>query len=255
MPSSSRQPIGSAGSFQAFFEDWLVRQQRFLDELLSAQESSSTTTTTSRFDDTDVVGDLIARVLAHYQEYYDEKSRMAHRNVFLAFSPTWFTPLERTFLWIAGFKPGLVCRLALSSLDDLTEDQIHRINGLSRETNWQEKSLDQKMAKIQESVASPPLVDLARREGMQIQSATGSDIEGGIDDVDNQIEPLKSAMQNILRDADGLRTRTAETMAGILSPLQNVRFLSAAARLQFRIRMLGFQREADRQRGSTTNGW
>ncbi|CDP06468.1 unnamed protein product [Coffea canephora] len=248
MASSSRQPIGGAGSFQAFFEDWLVRQQRFLDELLSAQESSSTT---SRIDDTDVVGDLIARVLAHYQEYYDEKSRMAHRNVFLAFSPTWFTPLERTFLWIAGFKPGLVCRLALGSLDDLTEDQIHRINGLSRETNWQEKLLDQKMAKIQESVASPPLVDLARSEGMQIQSATGSDI----DDVDNQIEPLKSAMQNILRDADGLRTRTAETMAGILSPLQNVRFLSAAARLQFRIRMLGFQREADRQRGSTTNGW
>lgn len=247
MPSS----IDNAGSFQAFFEGWLVRQKQFLDELLSAQESSTTASRT----ETDVVGDLIARVLAHYQEYYDKKSRMAHRNVFLAFSPTWFTPLERTFLWIAGFKPGLVCRLALSSLDDLTEYQIHRINGLSRETNREEKSLDQEMAKIQESVASPPLVDLARREGMQMQSTTGSDIEGDMDDVDSQLEPLKSAMENILRDADGLRIRTAETMTGILSPLQNVRFLAAAAQLQFRIRMLGFQREVDRQRSSTTDGW
>ncbi|KAL3536532.1 hypothetical protein ACH5RR_004993 [Cinchona calisaya] len=246
MPSSSG-PIGNAGSFQAFFEGWLVRQQHLLDELLAALDPSSTGT-----NNIDVVrNNLIARVLDHYQEYYDEKSRMANRNVFLAFSPTWFTPLERSFFWIAGFKPGLVCRLAMSSLDDLTEDQIQRIQMLSRETNREEKLLDEEMAMIQESVADPHLVELARMVGMQFINTNNSNIG----EVENQIESLKCAMENILRDADRLRTRTAELMTRILSPLQNLRLLAAAAQLQLRIRMLGFQREADRQRNLAIDGW
>lgn len=245
--SSGFRPIGTAGSFEAFFEGWLVRQQQFLDELLAAQQY---TRSDSDYEN-NVMRDLISRVLVHYQEYYDEKSRMANRNVLLAFSPTWFTPLERTFLWIAGFKPRLVCRLAMSSVDDLTEEQIQRIHRLSRETSRQEKSLDEEMAKIQESVASPQLVDLARRVGMQFHA----NIDGEISEVDNEMESLKSVMENILRDADRLRTRAAKTMTGILSPHQNLRFLAAAAQLLFRIRMLGLQKEADsRERNSRYNG-
>ncbi|KAL3531682.1 hypothetical protein ACH5RR_005203 [Cinchona calisaya] len=251
MPSSSRI-TGNAGLFQAFFEGWLVRQQEFLDELLAAEEymSSAPADHENNNNNNNVVRGLTARVLGHYQEYYDEKSRMASRNVFLAFSPTWFTPLERSFLWIAGFKPGLVRRLAIASVEDLTEDQIQRIERLSRETTRQEKSLDEEMAKIQESVASPAVVDLARRIGMHFGY-----VDGEIYEVDNQIEALKSSIENVMRDADRLRTRTAERMTEILSPLQNLKFLAAAAQLQFRIRTLGLQKEADREFNSRTDGW
>lgn len=89
--------------FEVFLVGWFIRQEQFQNELVVAQDT---------FDDqeNDMRG-LIHRVLAHYQQYYEEKSRMTHRNVFRVFSPTWFSPLERSFLWITGFNPGLVFNL------------------------------------------------------------------------------------------------------------------------------------------------
>ena len=51
------------------------------------------------------------RDLTHYQHYYEEKSRLAQYDIFVLFSPPWFSALERTFLWIAGFKPRLAFRV------------------------------------------------------------------------------------------------------------------------------------------------
>ncbi|OIS98000.1 PREDICTED: protein DOG1-like 4 [Nicotiana attenuata] len=234
-------------SFVFFLEGWLIRHEQFLDELLVAQDTFDEETQEG------VIRDLISRVLAHYQEYYEEKSKMSHRNVFHVFSPTWFTPLERTFLWITGFKPGLAFTLVTDSVNDLSENQVQRINRLRYETKVQEKSLADELAKIQESVAAPPLMEMARRVGMQLLHTDGTNID--IIDGDDNIETLKSAMENLVTDADRLRTRTAERVVGVLSPLQSLRFLTAAAQLQLRLRMMGMQREAQRQPNEASNGW
>lgn len=233
--------------FEVFLVGWFIRQEQFQNELVVAQDT---------FDDqeNDMRG-LIHRVLAHYQQYYEEKSRMTHRNVFRVFSPTWFSPLERSFLWITGFNPGLVFNLVTNSINDLSEHQVERLNRLKQETKAQERSLTKELAQIQESVASPPLVDLARRLGMQLLYT--DNINTDIEEVDGDIDQLKTALENVVTDADRLRTRTAERVVGLLSPLQSLKFLSAVGQLQLRARMMGMEREVERQqqRNEDTNGW
>ncbi|KAM2891891.1 hypothetical protein COP2_010121 [Malus domestica] len=73
----------ASNTFKAIYEGWLVRQEHFLDELLSAQQT---------IDEARDEGlrDLVSRVLFHYQQYYDEKSRFGQRDVLLVFSPKWY---------------------------------------------------------------------------------------------------------------------------------------------------------------------
>ncbi|KAI5663412.1 hypothetical protein M9H77_22735 [Catharanthus roseus] len=240
--AASSSSSAGGGSFEAYFQRWIARQEQFLYELVAARDSSSGSENNLR--------DLIARVRAHYLEYYEEKSRMTNGNVFLMFSPNWFTPLERSFLWIAGFKPGLACRLVISAVDDLTDEQKERVRQLSHDTKRQEKLLNDEIAKIQESLAAPPLIDSARILGRQPQP-----FQREIEEADTVIEPLKYAMQDVLNDADRLRTRTAEKVVDILNPIQSVRFFAAAADLQMRLRTIGLQKEADRANVTATNGW
>ncbi|KAL2557887.1 RESPONSE TO ABA AND SALT 1 [Forsythia ovata] len=246
MPSTSRGASSiDAGSFQAFFDSWMVRHENFVDELLRAQET---------YDESreDAIRDLISRVLAHLQEYYQEKSRMIHMDVFLLFSPPWFTALERTFFWIAGFRPELVFCLLMSSVNDLREDQTRRIQGLRHDAEMEEELLAEELASVQESVAAPPAAELARQAGRRVVMGGGE-----IRDLDAMPETLRSKMKSLLSDADSLRRRIVQEVGEILSPAQNVRFLGAAIKLHLRIRELGRQREAEAEwlLQVETNGW
>lgn len=137
----------------------------------------------------------------------------------------------------------------------MSEHQVERLNRLKQETKAQERSLTKELAQIQESVASPPLVDLARRLGTQLLYT--DNINTDIEEVDGDIDQLKTALENVVTDADRLRTRTAERVVGLLSPLQSLKFLSAVGQLQLRARMMGMEREVERQqqRNEDTNGW
>ncbi|KAJ0088587.1 hypothetical protein Patl1_31358 [Pistacia atlantica] len=216
-----------AVSFENFFQGWLVRQEHYLEELLSAKD-----------DCHDDLKDLINRVLAHYHQYYEEKSRLARSNIFLLFSPTWFTAFEQTFFWIAGFKPTLAFALVNDAIT-LTQEQNQRINSLKGEIRMEEKILNDELAKIQESVAAPPIMELARR--------WGSSVDGGITEEQEVMQSLRSALESLVASADLLRTTTARKVVEILNPVQNVRFLAAATQLQLRIRSWGLQREGEGQ--------
>ncbi|GMN40356.1 hypothetical protein TIFTF001_009584 [Ficus carica] len=222
--SSGATSGDNAGSFERFLEGWLVRQEHYLDELLSSPSDSSD----------DDLRDLVSRVLAHYQQYFEEKSKIAQRNIFLVLSPTWFTSLERAFLWIAGFKPGLAFQLIADSIDDLTDDQRRRVGRLVQETRSEERSLNDELAKIQESVAAPPLLLIARRAGRPVY--------GEIAEEDTAIESLKTALEVVVTSADSLRISTALKAMEVLRPVQNVKFLVAAAQLQLRLRTWGLER-------------
>ena len=71
----------NAASFEAFLQGWMVRQRGYLDELLSAQQHYQ------EMQDDDDVRQLINRVICHYGQYFEEKSKIAHQNVLLVFSP------------------------------------------------------------------------------------------------------------------------------------------------------------------------
>ncbi|KAI3677534.1 hypothetical protein L6452_36798 [Arctium lappa] len=221
--------------FHNFFQGWLVRQQHYLEELRSALRRCDE----SRDED---LRDLIARVLAHYQQYYEEKSRMANHDVSLVFSPPWFSPFEQSFFWIAGFKPGLAFRILGGSVDDLSKEQTERMEVLRSETKAEERELENELARIQESVAAPPIVQVARKENLPV------DGEYDTADMESVMETLRGEMEVVLANADMLRSRTAERLVEILTPFQNVRFLAAVTELQLKIRMWGSQIDAGRRR-------
>ncbi|KAJ8753792.1 hypothetical protein K2173_000046 [Erythroxylum novogranatense] len=230
--SRSAGPSGESASFDVFLEGWLARQEHYLDELLCTSENCNGA-------GEEDLQDLVYRVLNHYQQYYEKKSQLIHQNVTLAFSPPWFSSLERSFLWVAGFKPSLAFRVVRDSVRDLTPNQATGMRSLIEVTRMEEKTLNDDMAKIQESVGAPSWMELARRQDRLVDTEK---TEGNV-----AVRQLNSSLVTVVSNADMLRTRTVARVVEILNPVQSVRYLIAVAQLQLKVRSLGFsmQRQSE----------
>nr|XP_016436461.1 PREDICTED: transcription factor TGA5-like [Nicotiana tabacum] len=201
-------------SFETFFQSWLIEQERYLQQLLrlSSESCNENCISEKRL--------IIDQVLAHYRAYYIAKSKVTQENVFLVLSPTWFTAFERTYLWIAGFRPGLAFTLVNKNVSDL-----------SRNPSLMLKEL------LDEIKVSQTMILLARDEGP---------LENGrLTELNRAIDRLRLAMETLVECADYLRGKTVLRIVEILSAAQSVRFLVAATQFQLRIRSLGLQREAN----------
>ncbi|KAI3865848.1 hypothetical protein MKX03_028745 [Papaver bracteatum] len=234
----------NSSSFQLFLEGWLVRQEHYLDEL-------TTTTESNIYEKHDsVLRDLIERVLAHYQQYYEAKSLLSKQDVFILFSPVWFSALEKSFLWITGFRPCLAMKIVKNSVNDLSEDQLEKVEKLKIEIKEEEKELDEDLIRIQESLAAPPFSEIARRfgrlvmEGIERRSRNKEEEE----EEEEFMAMLTSEMEILVQRADFLRLKITLKVIEILDSVQTVRFFVAVGKLQLRIRKLGFQRDAQRNR-------
>ncbi|KAK9270514.1 hypothetical protein L1049_026095 [Liquidambar formosana] len=227
-------------TFETFLDGWLVRQQTFLEQLRSSLSAPSDNVTKVEEQHRHLIG----QVLSHYQQYYEEKGKAAAQDVILLFSPPWLSSLERTMLWIAGFKPSLVFRLVDISGPrvDLSADQAERMERVRVDTRREERELTEAMARLQENMAAPPLLDLARRVGRLVNGEVTSVL-------DSVMGALKMSMLMLLESADALRGNTVRKVVDILSPAQTVRLLAAAAQFQLQLRRSGL--EKDSQRGTT----
>lgn len=228
MAASSSSNPKNGSDFEAFFEGWLVRQEHYLDELQSALQKHEES------KDDEYIKDLSARIFSHYQEYYEEKSRMSNHNVFLVFNPPWFTPFERSFFWIAGFKPDLAFKVAALVASDMSEEQKQMIEQLKTEIKVVVRELNNELARVQESVAAHELMIVGDR------ALVGNEMG----EINSVLEELQAELLAVLSNADVLRTRTAERVAAILNPVQNVKFLAAVTQMQLRVRTTGLEREA-----------
>ncbi|XWS43858.1 hypothetical protein CRYUN_Cryun16bG0140500 [Craigia yunnanensis] len=222
----------NAGSFHTFFEGWLVRQEHYLDELLSVQQSCHE----SQEDD---LKDLITRVLSHYQQYFEEQSRAAQGNIFLVLSPTWVSSFERATLWIAGFKPGFALKLVCKSVQDQSPEQGERIKRLMEETRYKEKVLNDELARVQESMAAPPLLEIARKRARLMNVEIAGE--------EAALVTLRKAAEEVVAGANLLGMTTTMKVVEILNPVQNVRFLTAATQLLVKLRNWGLQKDAERK--------
>lgn len=120
-------------SFETFFQSWLIEQERYLQQLLrlSSESCNENCISEKRL--------IIDQVLAHYRAYYIAKSKVTQENVFLVLSPTWFTAFERTYLWIAGFRPGLAFTLVNKNVSDLSRNPSLMLKELLDEIKAEEK--------------------------------------------------------------------------------------------------------------------
>ncbi|KAJ4837682.1 hypothetical protein Tsubulata_013490 [Turnera subulata] len=226
----------SEQEFKAFLDGWLARQEHYLDELLTAIQNCHESCDDDR-------NDLISRVLNHYQEYWEEKSRVSQSNIFLVCFPPWFSCFEHTFLWIGGFKPGLALRVLQDSVDDLSDHLRQQVSRLTQETRRQEKMLDEELARIQESMASPPFLQQLKRRGLRDGEVKSAEEEA--------LARLRYEMAALLGRANSLRVNTVSGIVETLNPTQNVRFLTEVTQLQLKVRNWGVERDAEREGSSS----
>ncbi|KAM0013265.1 putative transcription factor TGA like domain-containing protein [Helianthus debilis subsp. tardiflorus] len=107
----------SQPDFHTFLRDWMIGLEHYLHQLLHHLEFLDQ-------QDEPKLKQLIHQVTTHYHEYFLAKAQVYRQNVFLALSPPWFNSYERTFLWLAGFRPGLAIHVVKSCGLEFTSDQV-----------------------------------------------------------------------------------------------------------------------------------
>lgn len=175
--------------------------------------------------------------MGHYMQYYQEKYKAANEDVFLLYSPPWFSSFERTFLWISGFRPSLIFKFIAETVGGfLSAEQKERIEVVKIGTKKEEGEIDDAMVRIQESVAAPPLFNLVRMVG-RLE-------DGEVSDLDTAMQELKTGMLTVMGKADCLRGSTMWKVLEILSPEQTVKLLAGATQFQLQTRRLGLERDS-----------
>ncbi|KAF6145525.1 hypothetical protein GIB67_012513 [Kingdonia uniflora] len=244
-------------SFQKFYECWIVEQDHHLQELISASRAQHET---NEEQQERVLRPLIDRVLRHYDQYYCAKSRWTKQDVLSMLSPSWRSSLEDAFLWIGGWRSSMAFHLLYSKsglqleeqladiirglgtgdLADLSPSQLSSVDDLQRKTIREEKEITEKMAKHQETMADSSMVELTHvvTELMRENEMGGFEEER----VEGTLAPKEEGLENLLERADDLRKRTLKGVIDILSPIQAVHFLIAAAELHLRLHEWGEKR-------------
>ncbi|KAL3845522.1 hypothetical protein ACJIZ3_002925 [Penstemon smallii] len=253
MASSSHIDIGSQNqeNFEEFYVKWKKKQDNQLQELVTASKTAQPLPIDA------ILCGLIHRVIAHYEDYYQVKSKWVQDNVLLILSPQWRSPLENAFLWIGGWRPTTAFQLLHSvsgDLGDLSSGQMNLMDNLQRSTTLEERKWTEKMAKQEQKVADAELVELSHEvsESIRIQGRVcdSTDVE---ERVDSTLKPKKEGLEMILLRADDLRLRTLKSVIEILSPIQAVHFLIAVAELQLRVHDWGKHKEQKQASGSASN--
>ncbi|CAI9117877.1 OLC1v1019365C1 [Oldenlandia corymbosa var. corymbosa] len=219
-----------AEAFTIFYESWLAKLKELLQQLLTSSSDSSN----AEYHHSD----LVNQVLCHYKEFHDEKSKAINENPFLMISPPWLSPYEKILLWFSGFKPSMSLNLAKRALrETLSSSQLEIIEGMWADTKREEKEIEKVMASVQESMAAMPTYGLITR--------FGGLVGGEVSQLEEAMRMFKERVISVLEMADVLRGTTVSKLLEILSPLQVVRFLAAAAQFTVGTRRWGLERDND----------
>ncbi|KAI3826791.1 hypothetical protein L1987_00847 [Smallanthus sonchifolius] len=243
------------------FDCWMGELNTNLEQLVSAAKNHHHDDNT----DDSSLRLLINQSVGHYEDYYKMKSDAADEDIISLFPPSWLTSLEHAFLWMAGWRPTTVIHLLYSKsgiqleasltdlipsftagdLGDLSVNQINLVNELQKKTIRQERKISEKMATLQESVADTSMVKLSNAISEMIREED----EDGVNDSDGRVElaleKKTDGLEEVIRMADGLRMETLKAVIAILTPIQAVYFLIAAAELRLRVHDWGLKRDAD----------
>ncbi|XP_060193856.1 protein RESPONSE TO ABA AND SALT 1 [Lycium barbarum] len=238
--SSSQSTSLETNNISVYYENWLIQLQNF-HEKLNAISDSCDDFGDDEEEENSSISELVTRVLDHYQDYYQEKFKSTNGDVFLLVSPPWYTSLERTFVWVAGFKPSMLFPTINSSIGpELTAEQVEKLRRLKAETKREEKLIEKGMAKVQESVAAPPIVELMKRGGLLV--------DGEASNLETVIDGLKQSTMSVIEAAEHLRGSTVRKVLDILRQKQAVKLLAAVAQFHLQGRKLGLQMDTQNAR-------
>ncbi|KAL1821485.1 hypothetical protein ACET3Z_016354 [Daucus carota] len=267
-----------ADNFNEFFRHWLGEQNQDLRQLVAAAEAyenrrrqlqnchQNRAGNGHKDNGERVLGQIVEKVVQHYEKYYEIKSRCENQDVLAMLSPSWRSKLEDAFVWIGGWRPSMAFMLLYSKLGlqveaglaelmrsvptgdlaDLSQDQIRRVDELQLNTIEEEKRISEKMAKQQQKMADSSMTELSHVVTEMIRNNETRPEEIGFDSA--RVRPVlkekEEGLESVLHMADELRLTTLKKVINILSPIQGVHFLIAAAELHLRVHEWGTQRDA-----------
>ncbi|GAV60711.1 DOG1 domain-containing protein [Cephalotus follicularis] len=100
-------------SFNRYYETWFDHLHSLVHQLAHATNPPTTQDHYHQLDH------LVQQLMSHYSEYYRIKSVESQRDVLSIFAAPWITSLERSLLWITGWRPSTIFHLLY------TESSIH----------------------------------------------------------------------------------------------------------------------------------
>ncbi|KAK1413481.1 hypothetical protein QVD17_35255 [Tagetes erecta] len=244
------------------FECWLGELHTNLQQLVFAANNHNP----NDHKDDSSLRNLIDQSVGRYRQYYNMKSAVAKKDVFSLFPPSWLTSLEDAFSWMGGWQPSTAIHLLYSKssvqveacfadltsvitsddLGDLSLSQINLVDALQKKTVCEERKISEKMAKVQESAADTSMVDLSNVISEMIRDENEEGVNASDGRVELTLEPKMDALEEVMRLADGLRMETLKAVIEILTPIQGVYFLIAAAELRLRLHEWGLKKDTEK---------
>ncbi|GMH30467.1 hypothetical protein Nepgr_032310 [Nepenthes gracilis] len=236
-----RMSFPAEETFAGFFERWMKQLEDHLRNLITSAKEGGEPDYES----------VVSNITAHHKAYYAAKWAAAPEDVLAFFSPSWLSPFEKAYLWATGWKPSTTFRLVeslrqtrapLTSLTQMSEEQVKRIEKLRARTRLEEEGVEREMERQQVAVANRKMVELARlssrvREG-----------DAGRSEVDRLVEAavsgLLAGLVSVMKAADRARLKTLKGVLDVLGPRQCADFLAVFSLLQIQQRRWGSQRES-----------
>ncbi|KAK6128395.1 hypothetical protein DH2020_037871 [Rehmannia glutinosa] len=118
----------------------------------------------------------------------------------------------------------------------------NNVNDLQKAVIREEKEITEKFARQQETVADSSMVELSHAVTEAMREGNPTVVED--ERVEATLGPKEEGLAEVLQSADDLRLKTLKEVVNILSPIQGVYFLIAAAELHLRLHEWGRKRDA-----------
>nr|GMD62277.1 bZIP transcription factor TGA10-like isoform X3 [Ipomoea batatas] len=142
-PSSSQDQQGAA--FDVEYARWIEEEHRIICQLRNA------------VDDLMLSENELKRYVdacfAHYAQITHLNSMVAKSDVLHLVSGMCWTPVERCFIWIGGFRPSHLLKVIMSQLELLTEQQMLGMIALQQSTQEAEEALSQGMETLHHTIS------------------------------------------------------------------------------------------------------
>ncbi|GKV34927.1 hypothetical protein SLEP1_g43260 [Rubroshorea leprosula] len=202
-----------AAIFDMEYSRWLEDDQRHMSELRTGLQA--------HLPDNDLRV-IVDSHIAHYDEIYRLKGMAAKCDVFHLINGMWTTPVERCFLWMAGFRPSELIKILISQLDPLTEQQLMGIYSLQHSSQQAEEALSQGLEQLYQSL---------------IDTIAGAAVIEGMQQMVVALEKL-AHLEGFVRQADNLRQQTLHQLCRLLTVRQAARCFLVIGEYYGRLRAL-----------------
>ncbi|OEL18637.1 Transcription factor HBP-1b(c1) [Dichanthelium oligosanthes] len=174
---------------------------------------------------------LVDAAAAHHGVLAELKAAMARADAFHLVSGAWVSAAERCFLWIGGFRPSELVKVAIRHAEPLTEQQAMGFCGVQQWAREVEAALDHELQAMHRSVSDAVSSDAAAL------LCPYSDVPGYMATMSLAIGKLAS-MEAFVTQADALRLQVLNRLPQILTARQSARCFLAIDDYSHRLRVL-----------------